>query len=807
MRKFASYTLALVAAGAAALHGQETAPGACSTPESIIVSGYSRVDSAAIRATGGLSTGSQLSVRDIQDAIKAIYATGQFDDVQIICRVTAGTGKATLVIQVRERPLLTDYKVIGADRVSPKDVKEKLAFATGTPVDPGKIAKAIASVDSLYESKGYYLAHVRPESTLVDGKLSINFNIDEGRRLAVSGIRITGNSKVSDADIVGAMETKPEGFLWTRKGEFDDAQYAQDLSERVPQLYASRGFIDFRILKDTLIVDRAKGKGLIDITVSEGPRYTVGNFEVIGNRRFSTDQIGLFYPFGRNQQTTITQKATGLIRRSYVNPPNTFDAAKWEEAQQKLTEAYNDEGYIYAQIRPVTERVPSTDSVRKVNLRWEIDERTPAIVNRIEIVGNDYTHESCIREQIVLAPGQVFNRNYLIRSYQNIGNLNFFETPMAAPETRPSGDQGDVDIVFSVKEKRTGNINFGASMGQGTGLGGFVGLDQPNLLGRCKRAQLQWQFGRYINDFNLTYSDPNIRQSRISGSVTAYHSRSRYNIADLGGIIRTGGQIQLGFPVPQSLYTRLFVSYGGEKVKYAGEGFLSTVENACENCFRSTLGLTAQHDTRTGLPFPADGGLQSFNAQFNGGPLGGTAQYQRYTTELRSYAPIGRIGGSLLGSDPMMFVVGLSARAGAVFGNPGPFFSTQAFALGGTQYGEQLRGYDEFSITPNGFDPRGDNTTASRASFGNAFFVGTGELGLRISQSLYLNTFFEGGNVWNKPREFDPTRLFRSFGFGVATLSPLGPLGVDVGYGFDKIDLSGRPAPGWKLHFKLGQFF
>ena len=807
MRKFASYTLALVAAGAAALHAQETAPGACSTPESIIVSGNSRVDSAAIRSTGGLSTGSQLNVNNIQSAIKALYATGQFDDVQVICRVAPSTGKATLVIEVRERPILTAYKVIGADRVSPKDVKEKLAFPTGSPVDPGKIAKAIASVDSLYESKGYYLASVKPESTLVDGKLSINFNVDEGRRLAISGIRINGNSKVSDADIVGAMDTKPEGFLWMRNGELDDAKYAQDLSEKIPQLYSSRGFIDFRILKDTLIVDRARGKGLIDITVSEGPRYTVGNFEVIGNRRFSTEQIGAFYPFGKAQQTTITQKATGLIRRSYVNPANTFDAAKWEDAQQKLMEAYNDEGYIYAQVHPVTERVPSTDSVRKVNLRWEIDERSPAIVNRIEIVGNDYTHESCIREQIVLAPGQLFNRNYLIRSYQNIGDLNFFETPMPAPETRPSGEQGDVDIVFSVKEKRTGNVNFGASMGQGTGLGGFIGLDQPNLLGRCKRAQVQWQFGRYINDFNATYSDPNIKQSRISGSLTAYHSRSRYNIADLGGIIRTGGQIQLGFPVPQSLYTRLFVSYGGEKVKYTSDGFLSTVADACKNCFRSTLGFTATHDTRTGLPFPADGGMQTFNAQFNGGPLGGTAQFQRYTTELRSFAPVGRIGGSLLGSEPMTFIVGLSTRAGAVFGDPGPFFSTQAFALGGTQYGEQLRGYDEFSITPNGFDPGGDQNTASRGSFGNAFFVGTAELGLRINQSLYLNTFFEGGNVWNKPREFDPTRLFRSVGFGVATLSPLGPLGVDVGYGFDKVDLTGRPAPGWKLHFKLGQFF
>ena len=76
---------------------------------------------------------------------------------------------------------------------------------------------------------------------------------------------------------------------------------------------------------------------------------------------------------------------------------------------------------------------------------------------------------------------------------------------------------------------------------------------------------------------------------------------------------------------------------------------MAPVANACKNCFRSTLGFTATHDTRTGLPFPADGGMQTFNAQFNGGPLGGTAAFQRYTTELRSYAPIGRIGEASLG--------------------------------------------------------------------------------------------------------------------------------------------------------------
>lgn len=810
MKRLAVSLLFLVSAGSSAI-AQEAAPGVCTTPDSIAITGNARVADATIRTGAGLYPRTALNFRDVQRAIKALYGTGQFEDVQIVCQVPPAAPRTILEIRVRERPLLSGYSVIGADRIDPKDVKERLTLATGRPLDPAALAKAVERADSLYESKGYYLARIKVDSAVTpDNKIKVTFRVEEGRRLAISGLRVTGNRNISASDIAGVMESKPEGFWWFRKGEFDDSKYAQDLSEKIPKLYSSRGYIDFRILSDSLIIDREAGKAIVDLVLNEGPRYKIGSFEVIGNKRFSTDEVKQFYPFA-GQGPTLTQRAVGIVRRSYKNPPNTFDASKWDESEGKLRDAYSDEGYIYARIRPVVERVPgeTSNDVRTVNLRWEIDEYAPAIVNRIDIEGNDFTYESCIREQIVLAPGQVFNRNYLLRSYQNIGNLNFFETPMAAPETQPVGEQGDVNIIFRVKEKRTGNVNFGASTGQGTGVGGFIGLDQPNLLGRCKRAQLQYQFGKYINDFNATYTDPNIRQTRISGSVTAYHTQSRFRFSDLGRATRTGGQVQIGFPVPQSLYSRILLSYGGEAVRYGDEGLLSTVADECRNCFRSTLGLTASHDTRVGLPFAAEGGSQTFTAQFNGGPLGGTASFQRYTTELRSYTPIGALGsGNILGSEPMAIVLGLSARAGAVFGNPGPFFYSQSFSLGGTQYGEPLRGYEEFSITPSGYDVSvADGAGARRNSFGNSFFVGTAELGLRVNQSLYFNTFFEGGNVWGHPREFDPTRLFRSAGFGAALVSPLGPIGIDLGYGFDRLDSAGRPAPGWKLHFKLGQLF
>ncbi|HEU5479857.1 MAG TPA: BamA/TamA family outer membrane protein, partial [Candidatus Tumulicola sp.] len=182
------------------------------------------------------------------------------------------------------------------------------------------------------------------------------------------------------------------------------------------------------------------------------------------------------------------------------------------------------------------------------------------------------------------------------------------------------------------------------------------------------------------------------------------------------------------------------------------------------------------------------------------------SSFQRYTTELRNYSTLATWGGQQIGSQSMKLVFGLTARAGMLFGNAGPFFYSQKFAMGGTQYGEQLRGYEEFSITPAGFVP-GTNSNATVQSFGNAFFSTTAELGVRFNSMLYSDLFYDAGNVYDSPRDFDPTRLFRGAGIGVAIVTPLGPLGLDWAYGFDRVDITGRPDPKWMLHFKLGQIF
>ena len=135
---------------------------------------------------------------------------------------------------------------------------------------------------------------------------------------------------------------------------------------------------------------------------------------------------------------------------------------------------------------------------------------------------------------------------------------------------KPAANGVDVDITFRVEEKRTGNINFGASLGQGTGVGGFLGLEEPNLFGQGKRGKLQWQFGKNINDFTLSYSDPTIRESRISGTVSIFDSRPATRSGTSASRRQTGGLIQFGFPLLGARYTRLFFNDGLQKISYSG---------------------------------------------------------------------------------------------------------------------------------------------------------------------------------------------------------------------------------------------
>src|SRR5262249_12014718 len=153
---------------------------------------------------------------------------------------------------------------------------------------------------------------------------------------------------LTDKEIVGAISTKPEGFFWWRNGEFDQDKYAEDLAKTIPMLYGSHGYIDMQVVHDTLLIDRERGKAMVQITVNEGPQYKVGDFEVNGAKVFNNADIARMYPFGEKGGKGVAETVKGMVGRGPKEPKNVFNEVAWDDATTKVQDAYENQGYLYA---------------------------------------------------------------------------------------------------------------------------------------------------------------------------------------------------------------------------------------------------------------------------------------------------------------------------------------------------------------------------------------------------------------------------------------------------------------------------
>lgn len=808
--------LVMAASGAREVHAQDPqlpaaeqlpVPAAGVAVDTLRVEGARRLSETAVRQLSGLQIGALITAVDVQNAIRRLMASGNFESVEVYSDGDP-SARVALTIRVIERPLIAQYEFRGLERVSPRTVRDTVGLRENQPLNPNEVARTEQMIRNLLASAGVQVESIDTTLTPVErpeGAYRLTFNVQEGPRLTISDIQFQGNDAFSDAALRGAMATRPEGFWWFRTGRFDRETFQADLTTRLPEFYGARGYIDFAVESDTLIVDPQTGNARLVVAVSEGAQYRLGEFEVEGNTRFPSDQISRMFTAQRRSVLGLPFIGGGGERES----GEVFDHSALNAATQRVSQMYRNEGYLYVEVQPVVERLPAAQEGGSptVNVTWAITERSPFHINQIRIAGNTFTHESVIRDQLFVFPGDVYNEERLIQSYQSISGLGFFDAPMPTPDINPNPETGEVDITFTVAEKQTGSINFGTMIGgqRGGGLSGFVGYSQPNLFGQAKAADLRAEYGYGRNSFQATYTDPALFGTRNSGSASLFHTGDRYfNFAD-GRRIQTGGSLRYGLPVPWLFRTRAFLGYSLSSTRYEareqdciGEDAFSIFCLPTATASNLSLGLT--RDTKNHPIFPTVGTRQSLNLGHTGGPLGGDGNFRKLTTDFEWWAPVGSLGGGQPGARPVRFSIGLQARAGGVFGDAG-LFPFERFFMGGTQFGQQLRGYDETEITPLGYVPRASGVVSSGERLGDAFLSLTAEYAVRFTDNISFSMFGDAGNVWSQVGEVDPTRLFRSAGVGLTIVTPFGPLGLDYAYGFD------RTEPGWKFHFKLGQGF
>jgi outer membrane protein insertion porin family len=765
--------------------------------DSVVVEGNSRVSADDVRTVFGVQPGAEITFREVQRGLKSLLRTRQFQDV--VVRARGSAPGVTLVLEVKERPLVRRVAINGLEHASERQTRDTTGLKPGLPFDPQSILDAEAFIRSELADEGIPFASIEERIDPVEGadnEVDVSIDVTEGQRVTVAQVDFTGNQALSDDQLRDAMATKREGFWWFRPGSYDDDRFRTDLTDNLPALYRSHGFLDFQVHSDTLLVDPQSGKARVEISVDEGPQYLLSSFSIEGNSRFEDEQLeGLF----RHEEGGLLRSLGIGGRDAQGQEGEVFDAEAFNEAISNARQQYANEGYLYAQINPIVTRHPPAEEGGRptVDASWQVQEGQPAIVNRVSVVGNDYTYEWVVRDRIFILPGDVYSQDRVLRSYQSISSLGFFESPMPVPEIKPL-DNGDVDITFQVKEKQTGSINFGTSVGGGVGLSGFLGYEQPNLFGQAKSGSLRWDFGRYLNSFELSYSDPALLQSRISGSVSLYNSRDRFYQFSTGRRKRLGTNLRFGVPWPNSRSTRLFLGYSISRTKY--EQFSNVDDTSLFGRapgVQSQLSMGVTRNTLDHPLFPTIGSKQSLNVEANGGILGGDGDFTKVLGEGTWYVPVGQVGDQGAGGRPIRFALGLSLKAGAVFGNADAF-PFDRFWMGGVQFGQPLRGYGETEITPLGYYPERSNEIFDIQRLGNAFFSMTAEYALRLNDQISLSAFYDAGNVWRTPAQFDPTKLFRGAGFGLQLVTPFGPIGLDYAYGFDKA------TPGWQLHFRMG---
>ncbi|MBU1356676.1 MAG: outer membrane protein assembly factor BamA [Candidatus Edwardsbacteria bacterium] len=722
------------------------------------VEGIERIDPEVVLNASGILPGDQMNDNNISEAVKKIYQLGYFSEVAV-ARDSTENGYV-LVFSVTEKSIVERIELLGNKKIKSDELEGKIALKPGSFLDPQYLAQSKDTIRAMYMEKGYFNAQV--DDTLIESgsRYAVRFKIEEGKKIRVKKILVSGNQALTDKAVIKAMKTKPRGWTlvwkvipWFRGGSFNQDTLAQDL-DRVTRLYKNHGHLEIAARQDSLSYNQKMDRVNIHLDVTEGPEFRIGRVEFSGNDKINTKR---------------------LYRMTELKPEKVFRIDDADKTLENLFSIYTEEGYIYCHIEPFQDLRDST-----VDVTYNIIENKPAYINKVIIAGNTKTREKVIRRVLTVKPGELFRRSKVMRSQREIFTLGFFEDVQL--NYQPADTMGNIDLIFDVKEKTVGQFQIGTTYGATDGLAGFVQIGVPNFLGRGQQVNLKTEFSNKKFNVDLGFTEPWLFDTPTSVGVNVYHTQYSYSEYTQK---KTGGSLSLGRPIPWLDYTRGYWAYSLERINITdmSESFAKAMSTQAFPSISSSTSFTLVRDSRD-RPFNASRGTRTVGlAKYAGGILGGRINFQKYLLEYRHYRPLF-----------WKFVGMARAKTGVVDGytDPATVPPYERFRIGGSG-DDGVRGYPDQSI--------------NRATYGGRIMlISNLELKYSFTQSVYLLAFADAGNTWTQYDKIHPSVLYKGAGLGVRAEVPmLGVLGLDWGWGFDwdKNVQSDK----WQLHFQLGTSF
>lgn len=792
------------------------------------VEGAPEFDESAIILISGLTVGKEVTIpgEDISNAIKKLWEQELFSDVQILMDGSPKpNGDVYLIIKVAGRPTLSGYTWAQNGEVSKSDgdkLNEMINLFPGKRITESMVLNTQNIVRGFYQEKGYLYCNVTVtqvvDTNLYDARKFL-ITVEKGEKIKIAYINIYGNeleeidpneskyeqwrskNKVSDGSLKRSMkDTKEKGIMRIfKRSKFNRTAYNRDKAA-IEERYNAIGLRDARIIKDS--VYKIDDKHIaIDIYVDQGEKYYFGEITWIGNTKYRSGQLDTLLGIKKGD---VYNKAL-LEQRLYMSMDG-----------RDVTSLYMDRGYLFFNIVPVEMNI---DSNNYINYELRITEGKEARIKNIIIKGNTKTNDNVILREIRTKPGDLFNRNDIIRTQRELANLGYFDPEQFQVNPIPNPIDGTVDIEYTVVEKSSDQVELSGGYGANR-LIGTIGLSftnfstknffkkeswQPLPSGDGQRLSIRGQtYGRGYQSYNMSFTEPWLGGKKpTSFSIFMSHSllTNGFEKSDAGYSQTSITSLGMGLGSRLKWPDDYFQFYGELSYQYYdlrqsqyfifSDGYSNNISlqtvisrNSISDPIYPRSGSKFSLTLKSTLPYSL---FENYTE----------AEYEAMTDQQRyKFAEYYKIKFSGEWYIPLTQNKKLVLRPKFGFGFMGAYNPAKGdspferFYLGGSglngawQFDGReiisLRGYDGNSMV----SPLTGGTVISRYSIELRY-----PLSLNPSATIYGLAFVEAGNTYNSLKEFNPFNVKRACGAGVRIFLPMfGMLGVDFAWGFDPLD-------------------
>lgn len=776
-------------------------------------------------SSSGLRVGESITIpgNAISNAIKQIYRTNLFSDVQILYERFSGN-EIEIEIAVVEQPRLQRYEIQGVKRSHRRDLNERLNLISGLAVTESVKSQALNTIKRYFSGEGYWETTIdvieEPNEDNPD-RVNLIFDVNRGDRLKVREINFEGNDEFSDRRLRKSFDTIKQDRWWKifTRHVYTEDDYNEGI-ENLKLFYRENGYRDIRVLDDSIYVDtwrHGRDGVYFNIDVDPGPQYKVRNVTWEGNSVY-TDE-------------TLSQ-TLGFQKGDIFNESKFQQNLEINQDESDVTSLYQNIGYLFFQVMENIEIV-GEDSL---DIHLEIIEDEIATIREVSFSGNTKTHDDVVRRTLRTVPGNTYSRSAIIRTIRELGQLGYFSPEGITPDLQPNRQERTVDIEYGLDETQ-GSDNFEFSGGFGGRQIGIIlaarvnfnnfsfqrmfepGGWNPIPSGDGQKLSLGIQVtGRGYQSYNFSFTEPWLRGRPTSLGVSLSYDLLNYSnrrgsffgaqtsrTEERNELFSASVSLGRRLDWPDDFFSqRTVLTYNHYNIDGINQFFedgmadLLTVRqvierNSTDNPISPSTGSKFNVSGEVALPVP------------------GFSQFYKVKTGYQHHANI--VGKLVLSSTVDYWYMGyFSDDSRSNF---------QRFFLGGTEL-QQRQNFTNDNINMRGF-PGGRGGVISPVNEqqnligGRAFSKYSLELRYPAVQSEQLQlipyAFVDAGNTYSELENFDPFELKRAAGVGARIFLPiLGLVDISYGYRFDGTEPSRQNPSGirpgeWEFLFNIGAPF